>query len=161
MGLYGLLLGGWSSVMAMMTDSAGAVRLRTVLLFVISAAVIYRTLRENNRLPDGATGMVTGGLVGLLAGGALASMVKFLGPKAIVPTLVAVLAFALSVCAVRSVRRAAMVIKQTTAEFAAGEFAAGDRSGPAAEGTRPDHVPGPPNHPGPGTSRRESERHPH
>jgi len=118
MGLYGLLLGGWSSVMAMMTDSAGAVRLRTVMLFVIVAAISYRTLREMDRLPDGATGMVTGGLVGLLAGGAVASLVKFFGPAAIVPAMVAVLAFAMLRWVVRSVGRAAAVIEQTTAEFA-------------------------------------------
>jgi hypothetical protein len=122
MGLYGLLLGSAGSATAMMTDSTGALRLRTILLSILLGGLLYGTLRRLNRLPDGPAGVATGGLIGLVAGGAVASLVKFLGPGAIAPGVLAVLAFVMARWVLGCVRRAAAVIDQTRAEFAIPEW---------------------------------------
>jgi hypothetical protein len=132
MGLYGLLLGSSGSATAMMTDSAGVLRLRTVLLSILLGAALYRTLRKMNRLPDGPSGLATGGLIGLVSGGAVASIEKFLGPSAIVPAVLGVLAFVVARWVLGCVRRAAAVIDQTRAEFAIPEW-----SQPETETSRP------------------------
>jgi hypothetical protein len=154
MGFYSLLLGGGASATAMMTDSAGAVRLRTVLISILLAAILYRTLRKMNRLPDGPSGLATGGLIGLVTGGAVASIVKFLGPAAIVPVMLAVLAFVVARWVLGCVRRAAAVIDQTRAEFAIPEW-----SPPETESSRPSQVAGHRDQQRPSPDPRDAEPH--
>jgi len=130
LGLWALLIGGWSSLTAVMADSGGGLRARAVTLLVLVSVVGYHLVRPYVPRPTGPAAMVTGVLVGLVVGWLVASTVILVGPSLIIPLGVAVAAVVALAWLVRSVRQASSIIGQTVAELAA--------TAPTGPGSDPD-----------------------